>query len=126
MSLKPKNYYSHCKLPSNTRPIPSSIIKPSKVYLKSLTQYLRYTFLGEDQILPVIISSKHNEEHEVSLVNVLKKKRIKSLGWKISNIRGISLSYCMQKLLIEDGHKPTIERQRRHNPNIQEVMKRKQ
>ena len=30
----------------------------------------------------------------------------------------------MHKILIEEGHKPTIERQRRLNPNMQEVVKK--
>ena len=50
------------------------------------------------------------------------KRRIRASGWKISDIRGISPSYCMQKILMEDGYKPTIERQRRLNPNMLEVV----
>ena len=30
----------------------------------------------------------------------------------------------MHKILMEDGYKPTIERQRRLNPNMQEVVKK--
>ena len=51
------------------------------------------------------------------------RKRVKSIGYKITDIRGISPSYCMHKILMEEGHKPTIEKQRRLNPNMQKVMK---
>ena len=52
------------------------------------------------------------------------KRRIKVIGYQISDIRGISPSYCMHKILIEEGQKPTIERKIRLNQNIQEVVKK--
>ena len=110
------------KLP-NTEPIPPSTIKPPKLDLKPLPQYLRYTFLGEDQALPMIISFKLNKEQEDFLIEML-RRRIKAISWQISDIRGLSPSYYMHKILMEDEHKPTIERQRRLNPNIQKVMKK--
>ena len=121
-TLKHQPHIPHPQLP-NTEPIPPSAIKPPKLELKPLPQYLKYTFLGENQTLPVIISSKLSEEQEEVLVEVL-KRRMKAIGWQISDIRGISPSYCMHKILMEEGHKPTIERQRRLNPNMQEVVKK--
>ena len=55
--LKHLPHIPHIKLP-NTEPTPPSTIKPPKLDLKPLLNYLRYTFLGEDETLPVIISSK--------------------------------------------------------------------
>ena len=52
---------SQIQLP-NTEPTPPSIIKPPSVDLKALPQHLRYTFLGENQTLPVIISSKLTQD----------------------------------------------------------------
>ena len=95
----------------NTKPTPPSIKKLPHLELKPLPPQLRYTYLGEIQTLPVIISSKLNEEQNSALVQLL-KKRVQALGWQISDIKGISPSYCMQKILIEEGHKTTIERQR--------------
>ena len=83
----------------------------------------RYTFLGDNQTLPVIISSKLTLEKETLLIEIL-RRRVKAIRWKINDIRGISPSYCMHKILIEEGWKPTIEWQWRFNPNIQEVMKK--
>ena len=85
---------------------------------------MRYTYLGENQTLPVIILSKLSEEQESVLVQML-RKRVQALGWQISDIKGISPSYCMHKILMEEGHKTTIERQRRLNANKQEVVRKK-
>ena len=68
----------------------------------------------------MIISSKLTQSQEEMLVKTL-RKMVKAIGWKISDIRGIS-PYCMNNILMEEGHKPTIERQRRLNPNMQEVV----
>ena len=71
----------------------------------------------------MIISSKLTQDQENLLVRML-KKRIRAIGWQIMDIRGISSSYCMHKILMEDGFRLTIERQRRLNPNMQEVVKK--
>ena len=71
----------------------------------------------------MIIFSKLNKEQEDLLVEML-KRRLKVIGWHIFDIRSISPSYCMHKILMEDGHKPTIKRQIRLNPNKQEVVKK--
>ena len=52
------------------------------------------------------------------------KRRIRVIGWQISDIRGFSPSYCMHKILMEDGYKLIIEKQMRLNPNMQEVVKK--
>ena len=48
----------------NTESTPPSTIKPPTIELKPLPQHLRYTFLGENQTLPVIISSKLTQDQE--------------------------------------------------------------
>ena len=122
VNLKHQPHLPHIQLP-NVELTPPSTIKPPKLDLKPLPNHLRYTFLGEDETLPVIISSKLTQSQEEILVKML-RKRVKAIGWQISDIRGISPSYCMHKILMEEGHKPTIERQRRLNPNMQEVVKK--
>nr|GEW04354.1 DNA-directed DNA polymerase [Tanacetum cinerariifolium] len=42
---------------------------------------------------------------------------------KKSNIKGISLSYYIHKILMEDDYKPVIQLQRRLNPKVQDVVK---
>ncbi|GKA25135.1 reverse transcriptase domain-containing protein [Tanacetum coccineum] len=41
------------------------------------------------------------------------EKRKGGIAWKISDIKGISLSYCMHKILMDDDFKPVIQPQRR-------------
>ncbi|XP_070006048.1 uncharacterized protein [Nicotiana sylvestris] len=47
-----------------------------------------------------------------------------AIGWTMTDIKGISLAYCMHKILLEEGHKPSREHQRRQNPNMKKVVKK--
>ena len=55
-------------------------------------------------------------------MDVLKKRR-NIIIWQILNIKGISPSYYIYKILMEIGHKPTIKRYMRLSPNMQKVIK---
>ena len=57
VNLNHQPHLPHIQLP-NIEPTPPSTIKPKKLDLKPFPKYLRYTFLGEDETLHVIISSK--------------------------------------------------------------------
>jgi len=98
-----------------------SIEVPPKLDLKSLPSHLRYVFLGKSSTLPIIISAHLTKEEEEELLNVL-RRHIRALGWSIADIKGISHSFRMHKILMED-FKPSIEHQRRLNPNMQEVVR---
>lgn len=47
-----------------------------------------------------------------------------AIGWTIADIKGISPSFCMHKILLEDDSKPSVKQQRRLNPIIKEVVKK--
>ena len=49
---------------------------------------------------------------------------MKSIGWQISNIKGISPSIVMHRIHMEEGSRAVTERQRRLNPNMKEVVKK--
>ncbi len=100
-----------------------SIVKPPTLDLKPLPNHLKYAYLGENQTLPVIISSTLSENQENDLLGVL-REHTTALGWTISDIKGISPSICMHKILMEDDYKPSIESQRRLNPNLKEVVRK--
>ena len=51
------------------------------------------------------------------------KKHKKALGWSIDDIKRISPSICMHKILMEENYKLSIEHQRRLNPNMKEVVR---
>ncbi|XP_070014814.1 uncharacterized protein [Nicotiana sylvestris] len=46
------------------------------------------------------------------------------LRWIIADIKGISSAFCIYNILLEDGHKPSREHQRRLNSNMKEVVKK--
>ncbi|XP_070052666.1 uncharacterized protein [Nicotiana tomentosiformis] len=62
-------------------------------------------------------------EWEEQLLQVLIECKTAS-GWTIADIKGISPAFCMHKILLEDGHKPSREHQRRLNPSMKEVVKK--
>jgi len=66
----------------------------AKVELKTLLEHLKYVFLGGNETNLVIISSSLRKEEEAQLVKVLKKHKA-TIGWHISDLKGIIPSYCM-------------------------------
>ncbi|GJW39271.1 reverse transcriptase domain-containing protein [Tanacetum coccineum] len=46
-----------------------------------------------------------------------------AIAWKMSDIKGISPSFCTHKILMEESFKPVIQPQRRLNPKVQDVVK---
>ena len=47
-----------------------------------------------------------------------------ALGWSLANLKGIRPSMCIHRILLEDGHKPLVEAQRRLNPTMKEVVRK--
>ncbi|KAL5583117.1 hypothetical protein UlMin_015559 [Ulmus minor] len=101
----------------------SSIKEPPKLELKELPSHLRYAFLEESSYYPVIINSSLNDLEEEKLLRVLREHR-KAIGRTIDDIKGISPSICMHKILMEETYKPLVQPQRRLNPSMQEVVKK--
>ncbi|XP_021800761.1 uncharacterized protein LOC110745017, partial [Prunus avium] len=104
---------------SNEKTLPS-VIQAPKLELKPIPEHLKYAFLGEDETLPVIISSRLTAEEGEKLIRVLKDHKI-AIAWSIADIKGISPATCMHRILLEEGAKPTREAQRRLNPLMMEV-----
>ncbi|XP_070011168.1 uncharacterized protein [Nicotiana sylvestris] len=106
-----------------TPPAKPSIEEPPKLELKPLPDHLRYVFLGPNSSLPVIISSGLLDVQEEQLLQVLQESKT-AIGWTMADIKGISPAFCMHKILLVEGHKPSREHQRRLNPNMKEVVKK--
>ncbi|KAM1818309.1 hypothetical protein ACFX11_000115 [Malus domestica] len=96
---------------------------PPTLELKPLPSHLRYVFLGEDETLPVIISSSLTAQEESKLVRVLKEYKTE-IGWTLADIKGISPTTCMHHILLEEGSKTSRKAQRRLNPPMMEVVKK--
>ncbi|GJS87521.1 hypothetical protein Tco_0770157 [Tanacetum coccineum] len=101
---------------------PSSV-EPPKLKLKELPEHLEYAFLQEENQLLVVISSALSTDKKNRLLEVLRNHK-GVIAWSIADIKGIESSFCTHKILIEDEFKPSVQPQRRLNPNIQEVVKK--
>ncbi|GJW02183.1 hypothetical protein Tco_1561039, partial [Tanacetum coccineum] len=96
---------------------------PTDLELKPLPDNLEYVFLEEPSFLPVIISSQLSAQNKSKLVSVLKKYK-EAFAWKTTYISGICPSFCKHKVQLLDDKKPVVQKQRRLNPNMQEVVKK--
>ena len=106
---------------SLTRLLPS-IEQAPDLELKPLPDHLKYVYLGDNQTLPVIIAKELTSIQEEKLINILRNHKI-AIGWTIADIKGISPSTCMHRILLEDNAKPSRDAQRRLNPIMMDVVK---
>ncbi|KAL4385057.1 hypothetical protein GQ457_15G017840 [Hibiscus cannabinus] len=100
-----------------------SIEQPPKLELKQLPEQLKYAYLGKNETLPVIISSKLQADQEEKLIATLRQHK-EALGWTIADIKGISPTICMHKILLDDDYKPTVDAQRRLNQAMKDVVRK--
>ena len=91
--------------------------------MKELPNQLNYAFLETKRERPVIILVALTESEEYKLLDTLKKYK-KAIAWSIENLKGISPSICMHKILLEDNAKTFIEHQRILNPVTKEVIRK--
>ncbi|GJZ38897.1 reverse transcriptase domain-containing protein [Tanacetum coccineum] len=91
--------------------------------LKPLPDNLEYVFLEEPYFLPVIISSQLSKEKKSKLISILKKHK-QAFAWKTTDIPGICPSFYKHKIQLLDDKKPVVQKQRRLNPNMKEVVKK--
>ncbi|GJT54384.1 reverse transcriptase domain-containing protein [Tanacetum coccineum] len=96
---------------------------PTDLELKPLLDNLEYAFLEEPYFLPVIISSQLSKENKNKLVSLLKRYK-QTFAWKTTDIPGIRPSFYKHKIQLLDDKKLVVQKQRRLNPNMQEVIKK--
>ncbi|GKE18276.1 reverse transcriptase domain-containing protein [Tanacetum coccineum] len=93
----------------------SSMEEPPKLELKDLPSLLEYSYLEENDKLPVIIAKGLKDNEKEALLKVLKSHK-RAIAWKITDIKGIDPHFCTHKILMEDDYKPTVQNQRRVSP----------
>ena len=96
--------------------------EPQKIEFKPLPAELKYAFLETNEQCPVVISSLLTTEQERNLLDLLKQNK-QALGWKISDLKGISPSICTHHIYLEEESKAVRQPQRRLNPHLQEVVR---
>nr|GFC28236.1 reverse transcriptase domain-containing protein [Tanacetum cinerariifolium] len=100
----------------------SSIDEPPEVELKDLPPHLEYAFLEGVDNLTVIIVKDLSVEEKTDLITVLKSHK-RAIAWKLSDIKGTDPEFCTHKILMEEDFEPAVQRQRRVNPKIHDVIK---
>ncbi|XP_070667591.1 uncharacterized protein [Malus domestica] len=108
----------------NDLPFNEEVVEAPTLELKPLPDHLKFVFLGDDETLPVIVSSSLTEHEEEKLIRVLREHKT-AIGWTLADIRGTSPTTCMHRILLEDGTKPSQEAHRHLNPPMMEVVKKK-
>nr|GEX63669.1 reverse transcriptase domain-containing protein [Tanacetum cinerariifolium] len=98
--------------------------EPPKVELKDLPPHLDYAFLGENNKWPVIIAKDLSVDEKSALLKVLKSQK-QAIAWKLADIKGIDPEFCSYKILLEEDYSPKVQSQRRVNPKIHDVIKKK-
>ncbi|XP_071914099.1 uncharacterized protein [Coffea arabica] len=101
-----------------------SVVQAPVLELKPLPKHLKYAYLGEGETLPVIISAGLSKIQEDRLLRVLREHK-QAIGWTIADIKGISPAVCMHRIRFEENAKPVRQAQRRLNPLMMEVVKKK-
>ncbi|XP_049391401.1 uncharacterized protein LOC125855708 [Solanum stenotomum] len=101
-----------------------SIEEAPKLELKILPTHLKYAFLGTNETLHVILSAELSEIQVGATLRILKRRK-KVIRWQMADIHGISLALCMHRIYMEEDHKPSAQHQRRLNPLMKEVVRKK-
>ena len=91
--------------------------------LKPLPDNLKYAYLDEKKIYPVIISANLSEQEEGRLLKTLKKNRA-AIGYTLDDVKGISPTLCQHKIKVEKDTKPVRDPQGRLNPKMKEVVRK--
>ena len=72
--------------------------------LKELPKHLKYVFLGAKRAQPIIIETDMTVEKEHKLIGILRKYK-EVIAWLVEDLKGISPSICMHKILMHENGK---------------------
>ena len=79
--------------------------------LKKLPNTLKYAYLDEKKIYPVIINSNLSVHEEKRLLSTLRRHSA-AIGYTLDDLKGISPSMCQHKIHMEPDAKPVVDHQR--------------
>ncbi|XP_019459975.1 PREDICTED: uncharacterized protein LOC109359739 [Lupinus angustifolius] len=99
--------------------------KEQELKLKELPLHLKYAFLEGNTNKQVIISNSLSTLEEQKLIQVLEKHQ-QTIGWTLQDLKRISPSFCMQKIMMEDDKKVVAQPQIRVNLKMKEVVRKEE
>lgn len=91
------------------------------VETKTLSNHLRYVYIGYVNTLLDIISRELTPEQETSLVKTLRVHKL-AHGCTLYDIKGINLALSMDRIVLEDRARPFRDSWRCLNPAMKEVV----
>ena len=72
--------------------------------LKPLPEHLKYAFLDDKKIYPVVINANLSDKEEIKLLDVLRGHRA-AIGYSLDDLKGISPALCMPRIQLEEDAK---------------------
>ena len=72
---------------------------------------------------PVILSAALNKNEKQQLLRILRKYK-EAIAWSIEDLKVISPSICIHKILLNDDAKTSVKHQRRLNPVMKDVVRK--
>ena len=91
--------------------------------LMELPKHLKYAFLGAERSKLVIIAADLTENKEHKLIEIFKQHK-ETIAWSVEDLKGISPSIGIHKILLAENEKTSIEHQRRLNLVMKEVVRK--
>ena len=83
---------------------------------------MKYAYLYEKKIYPLIISVNLSEHEEERLLKILKKHRA-AIGYTLDDLKGVSPTLYQHRINMEPDAKPVVDHQRRLNLKMKEVVR---
>src|SRR4051812_49223268 len=90
--------------------------------LKPLPDTLKYDYLDEKKVYPIIINSNLSRYEEERLLETLRRHR-GAIGYTLDDHKGISPSICQHTINLESDAKPVVDHQRWLNPRMKDVVR---
>ena len=90
--------------------------------LKFLPDTLKYAYLDEKKIYPVIINSNLSGQEEECLLETLQRHR-GVIGYTLDDLKGIFPTLCKHTINLESDAKPIVDHQRRLNSRMKDVVR---
>ena len=87
------------------------------IILKELLKHMKYVFLEKEKPKPMIIETNLTTKKEEKVKDIMRTHK-EAITWLVEDLKGISLSICMHKILMDENARTSIEHQRILNPVI--------